>query len=51
MNNSTDMKLIPTVKKDKNYQINNERPDNYLDEREIYERLCRQNGSQVKSKE
>jgi hypothetical protein len=50
-NDSKDMKLIPTIKKNKNYQINNERPNDYFDEREVYERLCRQNGTQVKSKE
>jgi prolyl 4-hydroxylase len=29
------------------YQVNNERPDDYLEEREIYEKLCRQNGTEV----
>ncbi len=29
------------------YQINNQRPDDYLEERDIYEKLCRQNGTEV----
>jgi hypothetical protein len=31
----------------KNYQVNNKRSNNNLEEREIYERLCRQDDTQV----
>jgi len=36
------------ITKDKKYQIKNQRSDEYFEEREIYEKLCRQNGTQVK---
>lgn len=29
------------------YQIKNQRPDEYLEEQEVYEKLCRQNGTEV----
>ena len=32
----------------KKYQISNERHDDQMEEREIYEKLCRQNGTEVK---
>jgi hypothetical protein len=41
-----------TINKDKTYEIKNERPDDVdedLEEREIYETLCRQNKTEVKS--
>lgn len=31
------------------YQIKNQRPDDYLEEREVYEKLCRQNQTEVRS--
>jgi hypothetical protein len=34
--------------KNENLQIKNQRPKDYLEEREAYEQLCRQNGSNVK---
>ncbi len=40
-----------TINKDKTYEIKNERPDDDdedLEEREIYETLCRQNETEVK---
>jgi hypothetical protein len=47
IDDSSNLKLISTINKDKKYQIKNQRPDEYLEEREIYEKLCRQNGTQV----
>jgi len=42
-----------TINKDKTYEIKNQRPDDDddedLEEREIYETLCRQNETEVKS--
>jgi len=42
-----------TINKDKTYEIKNQRPDDDddedLEEREIYEALCRQNETEVKS--
>jgi hypothetical protein len=40
--------LISTIDKDKKYQIKNQRPDDGLENRDVYENLCRQNGTQVK---
>jgi hypothetical protein len=48
ISDSESLKMISTIDKDKKYQIINQRPDDYLEEREIYEELCRQNGTQVK---
>jgi hypothetical protein len=45
---SLDLKLIPTMKKIDDVNIKNQRPKDYLEEREIYEELCRQNGSKVR---
>ncbi len=50
INDSLSLKLISTIDKEKKYQINNQRPDEYLEEHEFYEKLCRQNGTQVKTK-
>jgi hypothetical protein len=50
INDSSNLKLISTMDKEKKYQINNQRPIDYLEGREVYENLCRQNGSQVKLK-
>ncbi|CAF4694094.1 unnamed protein product [Rotaria sp. Silwood1] len=47
---SSDLKSILTVKKLDNVQIKNQRPRDYLEEREIYEQLCRQNGSKMNAK-
>ncbi len=46
---SENLKRISTAEKEKNYKINNNRTDEYLEEQEIYEKLCRQNGTKVKS--
>jgi hypothetical protein len=48
VNDSPNVKLLPTIPNDKNYKISNQRPDDFLEEREVYEKLCRQNGTQVK---
>ncbi len=45
--NSSDLKLIPTIIKNEKTNIKNQRPKDYLEERETYEQLCRQNGSKV----
>jgi hypothetical protein len=47
INDSSNLKLISTIDKEKKYQINNQRPPA---QHEDYENLCRQNGSQVKLK-
>ena len=47
---SSELKLIPTIKKIDNVNIKNQRPKDYLEERETYEQLCRQNGSNVKER-
>ncbi len=44
---SSDLKLLPTIIKNENINIKNQRPKDYLQEREAYEQLCRQNGSNV----
>ncbi len=41
-----EVNLISKILNDKNYQINNHRPDS-LEERLVYEKLCRQNETQV----
>ena len=43
----TNLQLVPTIIRDKKYQINNERSNDYLEEQELYEKICRQNGTQV----
>jgi hypothetical protein len=48
--NSSDLKLLPTMIKNENLSIKNQRPKDYLEEREVYEQLCRQNGSNVNDK-
>ncbi|CAF3671057.1 unnamed protein product [Rotaria sp. Silwood1] len=50
MNDSTNLKLISTISNDQNYTINNERLDDDLEEQELYEKLCRQNGAQLSPK-
>lgn len=40
--------LLTTKTTDKAYTVHNERPDDFLEERDIYEKLCRQNGTQVR---
>ncbi len=47
LNDFSNLKLVSVMNKDRKYQIKNQRPDDYLEEREIYEKLCRQNGTQV----
>jgi hypothetical protein len=47
---SSDLKLLPITIKNENLSIKNQRPRDYLEERESYEQLCRQNGSNVKDK-
>ncbi|CAF0759590.1 unnamed protein product [Rotaria sordida] len=47
---SSDFKSTPTIKKMDNINIKNQRPRDYLDEREKYEQLCRQNGSSINTK-
>ncbi|CAF1051482.1 unnamed protein product [Adineta steineri] len=49
-NDKQNLKLLPTVSQTKNYKINNARPDDYMEEREMYEKLCRQNGTQLSPK-
>ncbi len=48
ISDSENQKMTSTIDKDKKYQIKNQRPDTNLANREIYEELCRQNGTQVK---
>ena len=43
-----DRTSVPMRRKEKTYRISNERPDDLFEEREIYEQLCRQNGSVVR---
>ena len=43
------IKLLPNAKKTDAIKIKNPRPSDYLEEREVYEQLCRQNGSKVSS--
>ncbi|CAF5171988.1 unnamed protein product, partial [Rotaria magnacalcarata] len=45
--NSTNLKLIQTTSSDESYKINNKRSDDYFDEQESYEHLCRQNGTRL----
>jgi hypothetical protein len=47
---SSDLKLIPTIKNIQNVDIKNQRPRDYLEERESYEQLCRKNTTRVKEK-
>ncbi|CAF0962953.1 unnamed protein product [Adineta steineri] len=49
-NDKQNLKLLPTVSQTKSYKINNARPDDYMEEREMYEKLCRQNGTQLSPK-
>ncbi|CAF1373483.1 unnamed protein product [Adineta steineri] len=46
-NDKQNLKLLLTVTQTKNSKINNTRSDDYFEEREIYEKLCRQNGTQL----
>ncbi|CAF0775069.1 unnamed protein product [Adineta steineri] len=46
-NNKQNLKLLSTVSQMKNSKINNARLDGYFQEREVYEKLCRQNGTQL----
>ncbi|CAF3520069.1 unnamed protein product [Rotaria socialis] len=48
--NSTNLKLIQTASNDESYKINNKRSDDYFDEQESYEHLCRQNGTRLHPK-
>ncbi|CAF3801799.1 unnamed protein product [Rotaria sordida] len=50
INESTNLKLISTISNIKNYTINNERTNDDLEEQELYEKLCRQNGAQLSPK-
>ncbi|CAF1088429.1 unnamed protein product [Rotaria sordida] len=50
INESTNLKLISTISNIKNYTINNERSNDDLEEQELYEKLCRQNGAQLSPK-
>ncbi|CAF4241633.1 unnamed protein product [Rotaria sp. Silwood2] len=50
MNDLTNLKLKSIISNDKNYTINNERSDDDLEEQELYEKLCRQNGAQLNPK-
>ena len=45
---SSNSKLNSINEKVSNVHIKNQRPKDYLEEREIYEKLCRQNGTKVK---
>lgn len=47
---SNDVQSILSLKKAKNIKIKNQRPTDYLEERDVYERLCRQSGPQVTKK-
>ncbi|UJR10274.1 hypothetical protein I4U23_014481 [Adineta vaga] len=49
-NETPNQKLLPMNPTDKNYKVKNERPDDFLEEREVYEQLCRQNGTQLSPK-
>lgn len=42
-----DPKPINLKKKVEEMKITNQRPKDYLEERELYEQMCRQNGSKV----
>jgi len=48
INDSENLQLISTINKDEKYQIKNQRPDDVGKDRDAYEELCRQNGTQVK---
>lgn len=48
---SNDVQSILSLKKAKNIKIKNQRPTDYLEERDVYERLCRQSGPQVTRKD
>jgi len=48
INDSENLQLISTINKDKKYEIKNQRPDDVGKDRDTYEELCRQNGTQVK---
>ncbi len=48
INDSENLQLISTINKDEKYQIKNQRPDDVGKDRDDYEELCRQNGTQVK---
>ncbi len=48
INDSENLQLISTINKDKKYEIKNQRQADYLESRDAYEELCRQNGTQVK---
>ncbi|CAF3704453.1 unnamed protein product [Rotaria socialis] len=45
-----ELKLFRRVKRINNIQIKNDRPKDYLDEREAYEALCRSNGPELSPK-
>ena len=47
---NSDLKLIPVVIKNENLNIKNQRPKDYLEEREVYEQLCRETDPKVKNK-
>ena len=46
---NSDLTIVPAVIKNENLKINNQRPKDYLDEREAYEQLCRQTEAKVKT--
>jgi hypothetical protein len=51
INDSSNLNLISTIDKEKKYQINNQRPNrDGFEEGEFYQKLCRQNGTEVKFK-
>jgi hypothetical protein len=50
INDSLNQKLILTIDKEKIYQINNQRSDDDFENREFYQKLCRQNGTEVNFK-
>lgn len=45
---TVDLKYVSRNVREKKFQIKNHRPEDLLDERDTYEELCRQNGSQVR---
>jgi len=51
INDSSNLNLISTIDKEKKYQINNQRPNrDSFEEGEFYQKLCRQNGTEVNFK-
>lgn len=46
---NSDLKIVPAMIKNENVKIKNQRPKDYLEEREAYEQLCRQTEAKVRT--